>query len=177
MRYALNNCTCVEEFTPNHVYVFSGKCVMTGKPYSVKCPAEGMFKINQGALIQNAFPGMSLDDREFLISGISPEGWKETFPEEEESVDPLPVIIPETGREVRSAGDGVWEVQPFGQEYWLSFPSLEEAIKCGSPPVDDIVKGGFGSTGKAMKAPWKGKESNIPPMPDTYGHPEPKGGV
>ncbi len=31
------------------------------------------------ALIQDCLPNLSQEDREFLISGISPEGWKELF--------------------------------------------------------------------------------------------------
>jgi len=35
----------------------------------LKCWAEG-------ALIQNAMPNLSADDREFLMSGITPEEWE-----------------------------------------------------------------------------------------------------
>jgi hypothetical protein len=34
-----------------------------------------------GMLIQNAMPNLSADDREFLISGITPEEWDEHFKE------------------------------------------------------------------------------------------------
>lgn len=37
-----------------------------------------------GALAQDAFPFCSAEDREFIISGITPEEWKATFGEEEE---------------------------------------------------------------------------------------------
>jgi hypothetical protein len=33
--------------------------------------------------IQDAFPYLSSDDREFLISGMSPEGWEKTFGKDE----------------------------------------------------------------------------------------------
>ena len=33
--------------------------------------------------VQDAFPYLSSDDREFLISGMSPEGWEETFGKDE----------------------------------------------------------------------------------------------
>lgn len=29
-----------------------------------------------GAFIQNAMPSVAKEDREFLMSGLSPEGWK-----------------------------------------------------------------------------------------------------
>jgi hypothetical protein len=32
-------------------------------------------------LIQNAFPNMSAEDREFLMTGITPDAWKEMFGE------------------------------------------------------------------------------------------------
>lgn len=36
-----------------------------------------------GELIQIAFPSMSIDDRELMITGTHPECWKKIFPEEE----------------------------------------------------------------------------------------------
>ena len=36
-----------------------------------------------GELIQNALPDLSADDRECLLTGITPEEWNEEFPEEE----------------------------------------------------------------------------------------------
>jgi hypothetical protein len=32
-----------------------------------------------GVLIQNAMPHLSADDREFLMTGITPEEWEELF--------------------------------------------------------------------------------------------------
>jgi hypothetical protein len=78
MKYALAQCSCEEKFDP-HVYVFTGPCVVTGKPHSVAVPAAGLFAYHQGAKIQDAFPGLSADDREFLLSGFSPDGWEATF--------------------------------------------------------------------------------------------------
>lgn len=37
-----------------------------------------------GARIQNAMPHLSADDREFIMTGITPEEWDEMFLEEEE---------------------------------------------------------------------------------------------
>ena len=34
-------------------------------------------------LVQDAFPHLSLDDREFLMTGITPEEWDEHFSEED----------------------------------------------------------------------------------------------
>ena len=37
-----------------------------------------------GALIQNVFPDLSTDDREFLMTGITPEEWDAAFGDEED---------------------------------------------------------------------------------------------
>lgn len=85
MRYADSLCTYTETFDNNeHCYVFTGKCVVTGKETSVKVPSSALFAYRQGKHIQDAMPMVSKDDREFLMSGISAEGWKQMFGGEEE---------------------------------------------------------------------------------------------
>ena len=37
-----------------------------------------------GTLIQNAMPHLGQEDREFIMTGTTPEDWKQMFPEEEE---------------------------------------------------------------------------------------------
>lgn len=37
--------------------------------------SQGFARYNQGALIQNAFPFLTLDQREFLMTGMTPEAW------------------------------------------------------------------------------------------------------
>lgn len=75
MLYADNCCTYVESFKPKHTYTFKGLCVVTKKMYSVTVPAEELYAYRQGAMIQDAMPSVSKEDREFLMSGCSPEGW------------------------------------------------------------------------------------------------------
>lgn len=60
-------------------FTVSGPCVFTGKNYSVSGDLDGLIKWLSGELIQRSFPDMNADDREFIISGISPAGWDETF--------------------------------------------------------------------------------------------------
>ena len=84
MQYALNHCTYEEKYEPEHVYVFTGPCVVTKKLPSVTVPAAGLYRYHQGAYIQDAFPNLSADDREFLMSGISPGGWKRTYGDEDD---------------------------------------------------------------------------------------------
>jgi hypothetical protein len=67
------------EYSGDKVIV-EGKCVFTKDFYKVVVPREGFDKwIGGEALIQNALVGVSASDREFLISGISPNGWSHTF--------------------------------------------------------------------------------------------------
>ncbi len=79
MRYADTHCTYTEKHSPVHTYVFTGKCVVTRNYYAVEVPGHELYNYRQGKLIQEAMPSVSPEDREFLMSGLSPEGWKKTF--------------------------------------------------------------------------------------------------
>jgi hypothetical protein len=57
----------------------SGNCIVTGKLYKVEVEESAYERWNAGAFIQDAMPHLSEGDREFLISGTSPEGWDELF--------------------------------------------------------------------------------------------------
>jgi len=78
MMYADNRCTYVEQFKP-HGYIFTGPCMHTKKDYSVFVPAAELYAYRQGKHIQDAMPSVKSEDREFLMSGFSPEGWKALF--------------------------------------------------------------------------------------------------
>lgn len=62
---------------------------LTGKTHTREIPVtiaelrHGYDKIYGGAYIQDAFPQLSADDREFLKTGITSEEWDSIFPEEE----------------------------------------------------------------------------------------------
>lgn len=54
----------------------SGHCVLSGKPYkTASFPVEAYNRWQSGDYIQDALHMLSLDDREFLISGLSPEAF------------------------------------------------------------------------------------------------------
>jgi len=58
----------------------SGRCVVTGKPYSVVVPLSGAIDyFERGCNIAEAFPDLPKPEREFLICGTSPEGWIQLF--------------------------------------------------------------------------------------------------
>jgi len=59
--------------------IIHGKCVFNGEPYHCKIPSEGFYKWMGGELVQRALPNISEDEREFLISGISPKGRNALF--------------------------------------------------------------------------------------------------
>ena len=52
-----------------------GVCVVLGTAHRVKVEPGQVKTYTSGALAQVAFPQLTPDQREFLISGISPAGW------------------------------------------------------------------------------------------------------
>jgi hypothetical protein len=45
---------------------------------------EELERWKAGALVQNVWPNLSADDREFIMTGITAEEWDETFPGDDE---------------------------------------------------------------------------------------------
>ena len=85
MRFADKHCIYTEGFKDGvQTYTFTGKCAVTGKLYSVTVLGSELFRYRQGDKLQDAFKSLTPGDREFLFSGVSPEGWDLTFPEQEE---------------------------------------------------------------------------------------------
>ena len=62
----------------NHVIVFR-TCPFCKKEQRKEYPIEGYTRFMQGAHVQDCFPDMTPDDREFLITGICPTCWDLTF--------------------------------------------------------------------------------------------------
>lgn len=56
----------------------------TGKEHTreINVTQEQINKWKAGMLIQEAMPNVPPDDREFIKTGVTPEEWKEVFPEE-----------------------------------------------------------------------------------------------
>ncbi len=60
-------------------------CLLCGQPSEVKgLDAKGITRWQAGAFVQEAFPGLSADDREILVSGTHGDCYDLAFPEEEE---------------------------------------------------------------------------------------------
>lgn len=62
---------------------FSGQ-----KEYTINCSKNeyiaGLMRYRAGALMQDAFPFLTNEEREFLISGTTPEEWNALYPDDEE---------------------------------------------------------------------------------------------
>ena len=67
---------------PDNWVTIEGHCVVTKQPYSVSVLGEELYKWLEGKqLIQHCFNSdVSGDTREFLMTGISPDGWDIMFP-------------------------------------------------------------------------------------------------
>lgn len=58
----------------------TGQCRITHKPYSLTVPYSGFVAYyREGKYIQEAFPDLPKEQREYLVSGFSPEGWAKIF--------------------------------------------------------------------------------------------------
>ena len=77
-RYLDTDCTYTEEYEPEHTYTFKGMCKVTLKDHSVKVIGSELFQFRQTNSIYS-LESVSREDREFLISGVSPEGWTQLY--------------------------------------------------------------------------------------------------
>jgi len=59
--------------------IFTGPCVALGTKHTVVVLNSELEAYRQGKPIQDAMPRLNAENREFLQSGISPEGWRCTF--------------------------------------------------------------------------------------------------
>jgi hypothetical protein len=70
--------------------IYLNRSVLSGKEGSMEIPlSEQEFAASynswkSGVLIQEAFPTLTAQQREFLMTGITPEEWSKVFGEEEE---------------------------------------------------------------------------------------------
>lgn len=59
----------------------------SGRTYTQEFPSLTQERIDQwertGEPIQRAFPELNADQREFLLTGMTPEEWKEAFGDEQ----------------------------------------------------------------------------------------------
>lgn len=66
------------------VTVSTPKCMVCDNRTVLEVDQKGWDRYNGGAFIQDAFPELSADDRELLLTGIHPECWDTFAPKDEE---------------------------------------------------------------------------------------------
>jgi len=61
--------------------------MITGVPHTIELDVtpEQIKAWEGGMLIQDAMPNLSVDEREFIITGMTPEDWDALFAEDEEA--------------------------------------------------------------------------------------------
>jgi len=72
---SINNWMYREVKEPEHYYVFLTQCPMCTSQREIFIEAAHMDAYIGGALIQNAFPNLDVDEREALQTGICPDCW------------------------------------------------------------------------------------------------------
>jgi hypothetical protein len=72
-----------EPINETHSRVF-GKCVITKQDWECVLPTEGIRRFQLGEHLHKCLGKEPAENREFLMSGISPMGWAKLFPEGEE---------------------------------------------------------------------------------------------
>lgn len=65
-------------------YIIQTICPLCHRVHDVGVNELDFWDWDDGALVQDAFPYLSADEREMLISGICPNCWNDTFLPEEE---------------------------------------------------------------------------------------------
>ena len=66
------------------IVVKTKPCTVCGEYEVWSLDRQAVTKWQEGEMIQNAFPDMSMADREILISGTHPACWDKLFPGEDE---------------------------------------------------------------------------------------------
>lgn len=75
--YVIQRTTRVDE------YMLVRDCPMCGGEARVRIPAQGLWDWEHGAFVQTAFPGLSADQREMVMSGTHPKCWDLMMGEDE----------------------------------------------------------------------------------------------
>ena len=66
--------------------IFTRKSIISGIERDMDLPVtqEQYDRYKSGWYVQDAFPNLSDDEREFIISGVTAEEWSNTFGDEEQ---------------------------------------------------------------------------------------------
>lgn len=125
----IDQCSYEEIYEPEHMYVFTGPCVITGKPYTVRIKGPDLFKIRQGEYIQSACPYMSDEDREFCISGVSPEAFDMLTGRSDEEETPVGPVMDYRNVTPQEFEQAVFKVaEQKGTAFLLGIPGVWEIV-------------------------------------------------
>ena len=78
-------------------YIVMTLCPFCGEMHEVHVNEDDYWDWQDGALVQDAFPYLTADEREMLISGICPKCWDKTFGGDEEEEPDFDDDVDETG--------------------------------------------------------------------------------
>ena len=67
----------------NTIRLKTRTCIYCGKSGHIDVSYAGFKRYEKGAMAQDAFPDLSADEREQIISGTHPECWNKIFGDEE----------------------------------------------------------------------------------------------
>lgn len=91
MQYALSGKCVITQVNEGgqEILVVKGPCAITEEEQTVKVSLESFLDWQRGAYIQDAMAYLSPDDREFLITGYSKEGWELMFSAQDDALGVL----------------------------------------------------------------------------------------
>ena len=80
--YTVRRASCLDRLN-GKTSVF-GKCIFTGVEYEFEVETSELRAWRCGESIQHAMPSADANKREFLLSGITPQGWDKYIKSDEE---------------------------------------------------------------------------------------------
>lgn len=72
----------------NTIEVITKECFICGKASTVVVPLDGWTAYKKGAFVQDAFPSLTADEREQLLTGVHGPCFDLMFPPDEGDEDP-----------------------------------------------------------------------------------------
>ena len=69
MTHHFLKCRYEQAYEPEHTYTFTGECKETGRAVSIVLLGPDLFRYHQGEYIQDAFPYIDAEHREWMMTG------------------------------------------------------------------------------------------------------------
>lgn len=84
--YMDTHCRYTETYNPEHIYTFTGTCIICKEKKSVEVKGKELFLLRRGNSIQDALSNNE-DEREFLVSGACGPCYDKIFTYEEDETE------------------------------------------------------------------------------------------